>query len=354
VPDPQRILFIRPSALGDVCRSVGVVAALKRRYPDARIDWLVQNSFTQAIEHHPAVDRVIPFNRKALGKQIKKGKLKPVREWLGTLRSAEYDLAIDAQGLARSGFFAWCTRASRRVGYKDAQELSWMFLNERVEAPRTMHTVDRMMRLADALDADSSHPDLRLHTDPDDLSQVIMEYPDRYAVIAPTSRWAGKCWPIDRYTELARTLVTNPNLGRVIIAGGPGERLQCAPLLELAENHPKIVDRVGSTSISQLMAIISRAKLVVANDSAALHMAVGFDRPLVALLGPTEPALVGPYKRDADVIRQVHEDDDFDVKKPDSSQVMERITLDEVIEACGSRLVAPVISTHKKTAPAGG
>lgn len=354
MPDPQRILFIRPSALGDVCRSVGVVAALKRRYPDARIDWLVQNSFTQAIEHHPAVDRVIPFDRKTLGKQIKKGKLKPVREWLGTLRSAEYDLAIDAQGLARSGFFAWCTRASRRVGYKDAQELSWMFLNERMEAPRTMHTVDRMMRLADALDADSSHPDLRLHTDPDDLSQVIMEYPDRYAVIAPTSRWAGKCWPIDRYTELARTLVTNPNIDRVIIAGGPGERLQCAPLLELAENHPKIVDRVGSTSISQLMAIISRAKLVVANDSAALHMAVGFDRPLVALLGPTEPALVGPYKRDADVIRHVHEDDDFDFKKPESAQVMERITLGEVIEACESRLVTPVISMHKKTAPSGG
>jgi ADP-heptose:LPS heptosyltransferase len=314
----------------------------------------VQNSFIQAIEHHPAIDRVIPFDRKTLGKQIKKGKLKPIREWLGTLRSAEYDLAIDAQGLARSGFFAWCTRASRRVGYKDAQELSWMFLNERIEAPRTMHTVDRMMRLADALDADSSHPDLRLHTDPDDLSQVIMEYPDRYAVIAPTSRWAGKCWPIDRYTELARTLVTNPNLDRVIIAGGPGERLQCAPLLELAENHPKIVDRVGSTSISQLMAIISRAKLVVANDSAALHIAVGFDRPLVALLGPTVPALVGPYKRDADVIRHVREEDDFDFKKPESVQVMDRITLDEVIEACESRLITPVISMHKKTAPSGG
>ena len=190
VSDPQRILFIRPSALGDVCRSVGVVTALNRRFPNAKIDWLVQKSFVQAIEHHPGVHRVIPFDRTTLGKQIKKGKLKPIREWLRTLRQSEYDLVIDAQGLARSGFFAWCSRAPRRVGYRDAQELSWMFLNERVDAPRTMHTVDRMMRLADALDADATHPDLRLHTDPDDLSQVIVEYPDRYAVIAPTSRWA--------------------------------------------------------------------------------------------------------------------------------------------------------------------
>ncbi len=354
VSDPQRILFIRPSALGDVCRSVGVVTALNRRFPNAKIDWLVQKSFVQAIEHHPGVHRVIPFDRTTLGKQIKKGKLKPIREWLRTLRQSEYDLVIDAQGLARSGFFAWCSRAPRRVGYRDAQELSWMFLNERVDAPRTMHTVDRMMRLADALDADATHPDLRLHTDPDDLSQVIVEYPDRYAVIAPTSRWAAKCWPIERYTQLAKKLVEHPHLDRVIIVGGPGERLQCAPLLELAEDHPKIVDRVGSTSISQLMAVISRSKLVIANDSAALHMAVGFDRPLVALLGPTDPSLVGPYRRDADVIRHVRDDDDFDFKKPESVEMMERITLDEVIDACDQRLVTPLISAHEKAAPSGG
>ncbi len=354
VSDPQRILFIRPSALGDVCRSVGVVAALNRRFPSAKIDWLVQNSFVQAIEHHPGVHRVIPFDRKTLGKQVKKGRVGPIREWLRTLRQGEYDLVIDAQGLARSGFFAWCTRAPRRFGYRDAQELSWLFLNERVEAPRTMHTVDRMMRLADALDADATHPDLRLHTDPDDLSQVIVEYPDRYAVIAPTSRWAGKCWPIERYTKLARQLADHPQLDRVIVVGGPGERLQCAPLLELAEDHPRIVDRVGSTSISQLMAVISRSRLLVANDSAALHMAVGFDRPLVALLGPTEPALVGPYRRDADVIRHASDDDEFDFKKPESVELMERITLEEVLDACNTRLEAPVVTAQTKTAPWGG
>lgn len=337
--DPQRILFIRPSALGDVCRSVGVVAALHARYPNARIDWLVQTSFTQAIEHHPAINAVIPFDRKAFGKQLKKGKLRPLRAWLRSLREQNYDLVIDAQGLARSGFFAWYTRAPRRIGYRDAQELAWIFLNGRVDAPRSTHTVDRMMRLAESLDTMSvDAPDLRLYADPDDLSQAIMEYPDRYAVIAPTSRWAGKCWPIERYTELAQHLAEHPQLDRIIVVGGPGERLQCAPLLELAEEHPRVIDRVGSTSISQLMAIISRSKLVVANDSAALHMAVGFDRPLVALLGPTEPTLVGPYNRDADVIRHHREDDGFDFKKPESVEVMERISLNEVIDACESRL----------------
>lgn len=352
--DPQRILLIRPSALGDVCRSVCVLAALRQRFPDAQIDWLVQNSFTQAIEHHPALSSVIPFDRKTFGSQCKKGKFGPVLKWLKALKKTQYDLVIDAQGLARSGFFAWSTKAPTRVGYRDAQELAWLFLNKRVEAPRELHTVDRMLKLAQSLGAPIDPPDMRLYTGADELSQVIMEYPDRYAVIAPTSRWAGKCWPIDRFTQLAQRLAEHPALDRVIIVGGPGERLQCAPLLEIAQNHPKITDRVGSTNIAQLMAIISRSKLVVANDSAALHMGVGFARPMVALLGPTEPALVGPYKHDADVIRHARPDDDFDFKKPESAEMMERISSDEVYEACAQRLIVPSVTIHKKTGQTAG
>ncbi len=352
--DPQRILLIRPSALGDVCRSVCVLAALRNRYPEAQIDWLVQNSFTQAIEHHPALSNVIPFDRKSYGALCKKGKFGPVLQWLRTLKKTHYDLVLDAQGLARSGFFAWSTKAARRVGYRDAQELAWLFLNERVEAPRELHTVDRMLRLPASLGASIDTPDMRLYAGDDELSQVIMEYPDRYAVVAPTSRWAGKCWPIERFTELTKRLTEHPALDRVVIVGGPGERLQCAPLLEMSEDHPKITDRVGSTSIAQLMAIISRSKLVVANDSAALHMAVGFNRSMVALLGPTDPALVGPYRRDADVIRHAQPDDDFDFKKPDSVEMMQRISTDEVFEACKERLLTPSVVKKEKTGQSAG
>jgi len=338
VSDPERILIIRPSALGDVCRSVCVLAALKDRFPNAQIDWLVQSGFEQAILHHPALNNAILFDRKAFGKQCKKGKFGPVLKWLRQLKATKYDMVLDAQGLARSGFFCWKTRAPVRVGYRDAQENAWIFLNKRVEAPRSLHTVDRMLKLPQAVGADISKPDLRLYAGDDELSQVIIEYPERYAVIAPTSRWAGKCWSIERFTELTQRLIARPEIDRIIVVGGPGERLSCAPLLELAEDHPYITDRVGSTSISQLMAIISRAQLVVANDSAAIHMAVGFDRQLVALLGPTEPSLVGPYKHDHDVIRHTNPKDDFHFRDHSSVAMMDRITVDEVFDACVDRL----------------
>lgn len=335
---PERILIIRPSALGDVCRSVCVLAAVKEQYPEAKIDWMVQDSFVEAIKHHPALNEVIPFHRKKFGEQCKKGHIGELFKWIRKLKATNYDMVIDAQGLARSGFFTWATKAPMRIGYRDAQENAWIFLNKRVQAPRSLHTVDRMLKLAEHTGADISKPNMQLYTGDDELSQVIIEYPERYAVIAPTSRWPGKCWSIDRFTELTQRLIDRPEIDRIIIVGGPGERLSCAPLLEVAENHPYITDRVGSTSISQLMAIISRAQLVVANDSAAIHMAVGFQRKLIALLGPTEPSLVGPYKHDQDVIRHALDSDDFHFRDQKSVEMMDRITTDEVFEACITRL----------------
>jgi lipopolysaccharide heptosyltransferase I len=336
--DPAKILLIRPSALGDVCRTVPVVAALHARYPQARIEWMVQQGFEDAVRHHPAVDAIVPFNRKALGKQILKGDLAQTRAFLRSLRDAGYDMVLDAQGLARSGVFMWATRARVRVGYRQAQEGAWLAANRRADAPRDLHTVDRMLRLAAAAGADVTEPDMRLFPDPDALSQVIIEHPEPYAVLAPTSRWASKRWPDERFAAVARTLLDERLVERVLIVGAPGEREQCPACLALAADHPRVTDRVGSTTVAALMALISRASLVIANDSAAVHMAVGFDRPTVALYGPTDVARVGPYRRDADVIRHRAPGDPIDHKDDANRVMMERITTEEVLAAARARL----------------
>ena len=338
--EPGNILLIRPSALGDVCRTVPVVAALRTRFPNARIEWMVQQGFEDAVRHHPAVDSIVPFNRRALGRQILRGDLKETRSFLGALRAARYDLVIDAQGLARSAVFMWSTRAPVRIGYRQAQEGAWLAANRRVDAPRDMHTVDRMLRLAEAAGTDIAQPDMRLYTDADAQSQVILEYPERYAVIAPTSRWASKRWPDERFAAVARTLLERGWVERVIIVGAPGERTQCPACLSLAAEHPRVTDRVGSTSVGMLMALIARAALVIANDSAAVHMAVGFDRPTVALFGPTDTARVGPYRRQDTVIQHRTPDDPIDHKNDANAVLMERITTDEVLARASDALTA--------------
>lgn len=325
--DPKRILIIRPSALGDVARSVPLAAALAGWWPDARIDWLVNAPYADVVRAHPAISDVIPFDRKGMGASTRKFDTGPLRAFLRDLRSRRYDLVIEAQGLFRSGVFAWATRAQARIGFADAREFGWLGVNRRVHVDPSLHTVDRMLALLGPLEINTSRPDMRLYAPPEaqDIIQQDSQLAPPFVVIAPTSLWPGKRWPIGRHAEIASRL-RQKNMG-VVVIGAPGEREQCEPLLEI----PGVIDRVGSTTVGEMMAIIERSKAVIASDSAALHIAVGFDRPTVALFGPTDTRKVGPYQRDHEVIQHITPGDTLDHKNEMiGRELMERITTDEV------------------------
>ena len=337
---PAKILLIRPSALGDVCRTVPVLASLKRAWPDAEIDWLVQDDFVDAIRAHPALRRAVPFPRRELGRALRRGRLREPLAWIRALRHERYNLVLDAQGLFRSGFLSRATGARRRVGHRAAREFAWLFYTDRERGSEGRHTVDRMLALLPVLGVEAGQ-DMQLVAPPEDRHAAASDarLAGKYIVLAPTSRWPGKQWPADRYDSVAEHLLDSGAAQRIVIVGGPGEREQCLPLLDRASRDDRIIDLVGSTSIGRLMAVIERASLVVANDSAALHMAVGFDRPLVALFGPTRTDLVGPYRRDADVLQVIEPGDRFDHKDDARGlAMMERITTESVVEACLDRL----------------
>lgn len=341
MPEPsRRILLIRPSALGDVCRSVPVLSSLKLAFPEASIDWLVRDSFAPAVAAHPALHRVVPFERARLGRAWRHVDPRPSLAFLRSLRGAGYDLVVDAQGLARSGLFAFATGARRRIGDANARELGWLGSNERYEVPRNLHTVDRMLELLRRAGIPPI-PDMTLYP-PEQGVEFARNHgfghnQARFAILAPTSAWPSKRWPADRFAGLAASLLSSRLLERIAIVGAPGERDQCRPLIDLAVRDPRILDLVGRTDIAQLMGLIAPASLVVANDSAALHMAVGLQRAVVALFGPTHAELVGPYRRSEDVIQHLQPGDRLSHKLASTSMI-ERITLEEVIEACRIRL----------------
>ncbi|MBX3358207.1 MAG: glycosyltransferase family 9 protein [Phycisphaeraceae bacterium] len=340
---PGKILIIRPSALGDVCRSVPVLVSLRRAFPDAAIDWLVQDTFAPAIAAHPDLSSVIPFPRRRFGDWWRGRPGVELAAWLRNLRRARYDLVLDCQGLARSGAFAWATGAPRRLGYAEAPEGAWLAYTQRVSAPRDHHAVDRMLALADAAGA-RIIPDLRLHAPPADRDALAADprlANARFALLAPTSRWPGKRWPAERFARVSSALLDHPGGGidAVVLVGSSSERDQCGPLLDLAANDRRLVDRIGATSVGGLMALIERSALVIANDSAALHMAVGFDRPLVGLFGPTRADLVGPYRRADAVIQHVTPADRLDHKNEAVGRaLMERLHVDEVLALALSQL----------------
>jgi lipopolysaccharide heptosyltransferase I len=352
---PERILIIRPSALGDVCRTVPVLTSLRAWAPGAQIDWMVRAGFEDAIRAHPALSNVIPFHRNRHNRPWIPSHGRALVSWLRELKRARYDLVIDCQGLWRSGFFAWVTGARTRVGFRDARELGWLFLNHRVRTPAGLHAVERML----ALLADCDIPlvrDMRLYVPEDalDLPGARLKGA-RYAVIAPTAIWPSKRWPIERYSELTQRLCESGDIDAAVIVGAPNERDMCAPLLQLSESRDDVIDLVGKTSIAGLMRTIEGSAMVISNDSAAQHMAVGFDRPLVALLGPTGLDQAA-YRRRCDVLRHADAPNRYKHKRAGADDAqMRRIEVDEVLVAARDRLHAqrngPGMNSSRRHAP---
>ena len=301
----KRVLIVRPTALGDVCRTVPALVTLRRAMPEARIDWLVRDDFADAVRHHPDLDEVVTFPRRQLGRTLKTGRAAgPAMRWLGDLRRRRYDLAIDLQGLFRSGLITRLTAAPRRVGYANAREFAWLGYNRRHAVERTMHTVDRMLALLEAAGYEPQR-DMRLYVSNEDhqwLDNLLREHEvadGRFACLAPTAKWLCKCWPTEKYLDVARHLMDSGIAGRhLVVLCSPSERAQVEAFATLGA-----AVLVPQTTVGQLMAILSRTNLLVCNDSAPLHIAVAFDRPIVTIYGPTDPAEVGPYRRDETVVR---------------------------------------------------
>ena len=304
----ERILIIRPTALGDVARTVPALVSLRNAFPAAQIDWLVHDAFIDAIRHHPALSNAIPFPRKQFGTAWRSpAAMRELLKWIGSLRKTRYTRVIDLQGLLRSGVISRLTGARKRIGYANARELGWLGYNEKHHVDASLHAVDRMLGLVAAHGVPIAH-DMTLYVGKEDADWLeryreerqITDQQGGYFVIAPTARWLCKCWPLDRYEVIAKRLLDSGLAGgKAVLIASPSEAAAVAPLI--ASLGARVV--APSTSVGQMMALISRARLVLCNDSAPLHMAVGFNRPIVTIFGPTDPSLVGPYRRPTTIVQ---------------------------------------------------
>ena len=333
----RRVLLVRPSALGDVARTVPALVTIRNALPEATIDWVVQPAFADVVRHHPAVHEVVPFDRDHLGRMWRSvSAFGAGRQWLRALRDRRYDLAIDLQGLLRSGLITRFSGAPRRLGFANAREYGWLGCNVRFNVPERMHTVDRMLRLLELAGFAPSH-DMTLYVGQADAQWAAEELrsvcvgDEPFVALAPTARWLSKCWPIERYIELARRLLdTRIAGGHLVVLAGPGERAQVQPLLDALADTGRV--HLPATRVGQMAALLARAGLLVCNDSAALHIAVGLARPIAAVFGPTDPALVGPYRRPDTVIRpdrQQANHNDFR-RRPNDQSVIAGVTLEQV------------------------
>lgn len=351
----HRILLIKPSSLGDVVHALPVAHGLRRRYPRARIDWLVARPFAPLLEDHPDIDRVVLFDRARLGQAWwNPAATGALLGFLRTLRRARYDLVIDLQGLFRSGFFARTTGADVRIGPASPREGAGLFHTHRIVAPDApAHAVDRNYAVSRLLGFADLPPSFILpeRAEPAARARALLaEHGIPVArpcvVWAPAARGEIKQWPAARFSRAIDALSLEISASSLVV-GGPSERRRCAEVR--AGCTTPVADLSGATGLRELVELLRGAALVVAHDSGVTHLAAALDRPLVCICGPTDPRRTGPYRRIGDVVRLPLPCSPCLLRElsacPHSHRCMNDLSVDEVLAACRSRVVPLPLSS---------
>ena len=144
----KNILIIKMSSLGDVIHALPFAAALRETFPDSRISWLVHPQFSAFVPEPPIIDEVLYFDKKAFGKMGWGDKWKTLRETRALLRSKNFDLVIDLQGLFKSAVMAWLTGCPNRIGYCEMREGSRLVSRPIAGAHAHDHVIERYLDVA--------------------------------------------------------------------------------------------------------------------------------------------------------------------------------------------------------------
>jgi lipopolysaccharide heptosyltransferase I len=289
---PERILIIKPSAIGDVVHALPILNLLRRRWPAAHISWLLTPGCSGLLQGHPQLDELIPFDRKLFGRTWKSftaaGKL---ATFSFALRARKFDLVVDLQGLFRSGLLSIQTGAPTRIGSSSDREFGWIFSTHLAPVDWEQHAVDRYLSVAEFLGLGKSPVQFIFPTDDRDRQFVadLLPNSEPFAVIFPTTHWQTKRWPIEHFAALIKPLRERFGL-QTILAGSQDAQ-------ELAPQLPGAINLAGKTNLRQSVALLERARLVIANDTGPMHIAAALGRPLVTMFGPTSPIQTGPYQR---------------------------------------------------------
>ena len=280
----SRILVVQSSRLGDLVLATPVFAALKQRWPAARLTVMVGAGMAPVLQHQTTVDQVLVDDKH--GKHFgPRGVLKLVLE----LRRERFDVALSLHRGLRTAMLLALAEIPLRVGFRQSQ-LKFLY-HRHVQRDAARHDVERQLSILDALgvryDRAASLPRLdigapvRAAVD-ELLARAGLTAEESFVVLAPGASWRSKRWLPERWAQVAAELLAEGNA--VVFVGGAEEESAVAEIQRQAGGG---INLAGQTDVAELAAVIARAAAIVCCDSAAMHMAQAVNVPLVAVVGPT-------------------------------------------------------------------
>jgi ADP-heptose:LPS heptosyltransferase len=279
---PRDILVIKPSSLGDVVHALPAVALVKKRWPKARLRWLINPEWAPLLEGNPHVDEAVLFPRGEFRGLAGAAK---IPAWAKAMRREQRaDLTLDFQGLLRSALIARLCCRGEIVGLSDAREGARFLYHRAANVRRIAHAVDRYLALVECLGIEISRP-LEWPL-PEGESPEGFSLEEPFILLHPFSRGAGKSLSVDEVTEFCRAVAPMP----VALAGRASDTV---PQLG------NVTDLLNRTSLAELIWLLRRAAFVVSVDSGPMHIAAALTPRLISLHTWSDPGKVGPYRPEA-------------------------------------------------------
>ncbi len=295
-----RVLVVRVGAMGDVLHALPAAAALRRLWPEAVLDWVVDPRWAPLLVgddgRGPVVSRVHLADTRLWSRAP--ASLATLRSLLGlrrALRERRYDLVVDMQGTLRSAVLGQLAPGATRVGYADPRESAARWFYTRRETRRGTHVVEQgAVLLGDAVGVtlEPIAPTLPRNPVAEARLQATLTakvHGQRVALLAPAAGWGAKMWPAERFGALAAALADEG--WQVFVNASSAEDPVCAAVLQASGD----LGRRVSSSVAELVALVRHAGVVVGGDSGPVHLAAALGTPAVALFGPTDPARNGPW-----------------------------------------------------------
>ena len=323
----DRICIVMMSAVGDAVHVLPVINAIKRDHPHSHITWVLQAGPATLVRGHPNVDEIILFDRK-----------KGVTAFLDIsreLRKRQFDLLIDLQVYFKAGLITAMSGAKRRLGFDRARarDANWLFTTERIPPHPMQHVQDQYFEFLAQLGISPEPVTWNLGPWPDELEwqkSFIAGFDRPIASIVVATSKPEKDWIPERWASVCDILSDKYGLQPVLVGGNSDrETTAAATIMSLSKSKP--VSALGS-GLRKLVSILDASQLVLSPDTGPLHMTVALGRPVISLIGYTDPRRTGPYRKFHDlIIDSFHEaGESGPITMKTKSDRMSRITVADV------------------------
>lgn len=319
------------SAVGDAVHVLPVLTALKRHHPAVHVTWVLQPGPATLVRGHRCVDEILLFDR-TKGLQ---GFLDIRRE----LSARRFDLVINLQVYFKAGIITGFTQAPVKLGFDRARarDANWLFTTHRIPPHAMQHVQDQYFEFCDWLGVPHEPVTWDLGPWSAQEQQWQREFLSRFdrpiaPIVVATSK-PQKDWLPERWAEVSDALYHDFGLQPVLV-GARSPREVHAEQVIMSRTRTKPYSALGQGGLRGLAGIVAGSALVLTPDTGPLHMTVALDRPVISLIGYSNPKRVGPYRKFADLMIDAYGEpgEDYPISMENRLDRMPRITVQQVLE----------------------